>query len=228
MRWRTRVAVTFFVLQIGRRMASTSSVAISATGFVPTVGLALNGVPPAELRYASGLFNLTRNLGGAIGIAAVTTWLQDFGRIHGERFGEALSDANTSGLAHAAARISALTPDHLHAQMILQGELAQRKEASWHTGALLFRKGDPAEGVYGLCGTQACAIGEVYASRVQHRLSCPALWSIGNDPRGGTWLVSGPSRSLRREMHHEVNVVSVLLSYEKRYLVRRGEERRKK
>jgi hypothetical protein len=60
------------------------------------------------------------------------------------------------------------------------------KEASWHTGALLFRKGGPAEGVYGLCGTQASAIGEVYESRVQHRLSCPALWIIGNDPCGGT------------------------------------------
>jgi DHA2 family multidrug resistance protein len=30
-----------------------------------------------ELRYASGLFNLMRNLGGAIGIALVNTWLQD-------------------------------------------------------------------------------------------------------------------------------------------------------
>jgi DHA2 family multidrug resistance protein len=92
---------------------------------VPTVGLALNGVPPEELRYASGLFNLMRNLGGAIGIAAVTTWLQDFGRIHGERFGEALSHANTGALAHAAARISTLTPDHAHAQALLQSELAQ-------------------------------------------------------------------------------------------------------
>ena len=92
---------------------------------VPTVGMALNGVPPDELRYASGLFNLMRNLGGAIGIAAVTTWLQDYGRIHGERFGEALSHANTSVLAHAAARISTITPDAAHAQMILQGELAQ-------------------------------------------------------------------------------------------------------
>ena len=92
---------------------------------VPTVGLALNGVPPEELRYASGLFNLMRNLGGAIGIAAVTTWLQDFGRVHGERFGEALAHANTSGLAHAVARISTVTPDRVHAQALLQSELAQ-------------------------------------------------------------------------------------------------------
>ncbi len=32
----------------------------------------------------------------------------------------------------------------------LQGVVGQRKEASLRTGALLFREGDPAEGVYGL------------------------------------------------------------------------------
>jgi DHA2 family multidrug resistance protein len=92
---------------------------------VPTVGLALNGVPPEELRYASGLFNLMRNLGGAIGIAAVTTWLQDYGRLHGERFGEALGHANTSRLTEAVSKLSASTPDPSHAQRLLQGELAQ-------------------------------------------------------------------------------------------------------
>src|SRR5262249_20767328 len=38
---------------------------------VPSVTLALGGFAQAELRYASGLFNLMRNLGGAIGIAVV-------------------------------------------------------------------------------------------------------------------------------------------------------------
>jgi DHA2 family multidrug resistance protein len=90
---------------------------------VPSVGMALNGVPPEELRYASGLFNLMRNLGGAIGIATVTTWLQDYGRIHGERFGEAI--VNTNALGHAAQRISAAVSDAAHAQLMLKGELAQ-------------------------------------------------------------------------------------------------------
>ena len=92
---------------------------------VPSVGMALNGVPQEELRYASGLFNLMRNLGGAIGIASVTTWLQDYGRIHGERFGEDLSNANTSGLAQAIARVSAFTPDMQHARLLIDGELSQ-------------------------------------------------------------------------------------------------------
>ena len=92
---------------------------------VPSVGLALNGVPPAELRYASGLFNLMRNLGGAIGIAAVTTWLQDFGRMHGERFGEALAHADTSALSTLASRLSTLNPDPVQARLLLDGEIGQ-------------------------------------------------------------------------------------------------------
>ena len=37
----------------------------------PTVTLTLGGLAPERLKLASGLFNLMRNLGGAIGIAAV-------------------------------------------------------------------------------------------------------------------------------------------------------------
>jgi DHA2 family multidrug resistance protein len=58
---------------------------------VPSVNLALSGFAAAELRYASGLFNLMRNLGGAIGIALVNTWLADQTRIHAARFGESLA-----------------------------------------------------------------------------------------------------------------------------------------
>ncbi len=45
---------------------------------VPVVGMALSGLPLAELRPASGLNNLMRNLGGAVGIALVNTWLLRF------------------------------------------------------------------------------------------------------------------------------------------------------
>ncbi len=92
---------------------------------VPAVGMALNSVPPAELRYASGLFNLMRNLGGAIGIAAATTWIQDNVRINAERFGEAMAHANTSLLAGAASRVAAHTADAAHARLMLDGALVQ-------------------------------------------------------------------------------------------------------
>ena len=59
---------------------------------VPAVGMALNGVPPEDLRYASGLFNLMRNLGGAIGIAVVNTWLIDFTRGHAASLSAAMGE----------------------------------------------------------------------------------------------------------------------------------------
>ncbi|HWA90506.1 MAG TPA: DHA2 family efflux MFS transporter permease subunit [Rhizomicrobium sp.] len=92
---------------------------------VPAVGMALNGVPPAELRYASGLFNLMRNLGGAIGIAAATTWIQDDVRRAAERFGEAMAHGNASALAQAAARIASRTADAAHARLMMDGALYQ-------------------------------------------------------------------------------------------------------
>jgi DHA2 family multidrug resistance protein len=92
---------------------------------VPSVGMALNGVPPAELRYASGLFNLMRNLGGAVGIAIVTTLLQDYGRIHGEAFGEALSHGNQSLMGPALERLSSFGADAARARLVLSGEVTQ-------------------------------------------------------------------------------------------------------
>jgi DHA2 family multidrug resistance protein len=43
---------------------------------LPTTSLALGALPPAEVANASGLFNLMRNLGGAIGLAAIDTLIQ--------------------------------------------------------------------------------------------------------------------------------------------------------
>ena len=43
---------------------------------LPATRLALDGWPPEEIADASGLFNLMRNLGGAIGIAMMDTILE--------------------------------------------------------------------------------------------------------------------------------------------------------
>ena len=95
---------------------------------VPSVGLALNGFDQMELRYASGLFNLMRNLGGAIGIAVVNTWLGDQARIHAARMGETLGEAGRHGqdvIGALAAQFGGLTPDHARALAMAQGELAR-------------------------------------------------------------------------------------------------------
>ncbi|PMS35483.1 DHA2 family multidrug resistance protein [Trinickia symbiotica] len=54
----------------------------------PIVTMALGSLPPPRLRSASGLFNLMRNLGGAIGIAVANTMLNDRLNLHYERLAE--------------------------------------------------------------------------------------------------------------------------------------------
>jgi DHA2 family multidrug resistance protein len=73
---------------------------------VPSVGLALGNFEGPELRYASGLFNLMRNLGGAIGIALVNTWLGDNMRLHMLRLSEALGRSSEAA-NEAASRAGA-------------------------------------------------------------------------------------------------------------------------
>jgi DHA2 family multidrug resistance protein len=75
---------------------------------VPTVGLALSSFAGPELRSASGLFNLMRNLGGAIGIATANTWLQDDTRIASLRLGESLSQVKDGGQALTAKLLAVL------------------------------------------------------------------------------------------------------------------------
>jgi DHA2 family multidrug resistance protein len=60
----------------------------------PTVTLTLGSLPPARLKQASGLFNLMRNLGGAMGIAACATILNDRTNLHFYRLAEHLTPAN--------------------------------------------------------------------------------------------------------------------------------------
>jgi len=94
---------------------------------VPSVNMALSGFQGPELRSASGLFNLMRNLGGAIGIATVNTWLQDNARIQALRFGEALAHSGqtardlTAGLTR---QLLTITPDPDRALLMAQGVLS--------------------------------------------------------------------------------------------------------
>ena len=95
---------------------------------VPSVNMALAGFAPAELKYASGLFNLMRNLGGAIGIAVVNTLLLDHTRIASLRLGEAAGQGNGSAgamIGELAKRIQESVPDPVQAQQMAQGLFAQ-------------------------------------------------------------------------------------------------------
>jgi DHA2 family multidrug resistance protein len=72
----------------------------------PIVTLALGSLPPERLKLASGLFNLMRNLGGAIGIAVCGTILNDRANVHFLHLAEHLNASNSGAqalLAHVAA-----------------------------------------------------------------------------------------------------------------------------
>jgi DHA2 family multidrug resistance protein len=57
---------------------------------VPATNMALGALPPTQLKMASALFNTMRNLGGAIGIAAINTWLNSRTNLHWHRLAETL------------------------------------------------------------------------------------------------------------------------------------------
>ncbi len=60
----------------------------------PSVTLGLGSLPPARLKYASGLFNMMRNLGGAVGIALSGALLNDRTALHFTAIASALTPAN--------------------------------------------------------------------------------------------------------------------------------------
>src|ERR1700712_4572974 len=64
----------------------------------PAVTLTLGGLAPERLKLASGLFNLMRNLGGAIGIAACGPILNDRTNLHFLRLAEHLNNTNSAML----------------------------------------------------------------------------------------------------------------------------------
>ena len=58
---------------------------------VPISNIALGTLPPARIKNASGLFNLMRNLGGAVGLAIINTSLNKRQDLHLSRLGEAVN-----------------------------------------------------------------------------------------------------------------------------------------
>ena len=61
---------------------------------VTITNLALGTLPVERLKAASGLLILTRNLGGAVGLAAITTLLSDRSDLHYDRIAETVTSAN--------------------------------------------------------------------------------------------------------------------------------------
>ena len=61
--------------------------------FLPITAIALGTLPPGEIQNASGLYNLMRNLGGAIGLAAINTIIGGRYDLHRDRLAETITTA---------------------------------------------------------------------------------------------------------------------------------------
>jgi DHA2 family multidrug resistance protein len=61
---------------------------------VPATNMALGAVAPSQLKMSSGLFNTMRNLGGAVGIACINTWINSRTNDHWHRLSEHLTTSN--------------------------------------------------------------------------------------------------------------------------------------
>ena len=72
---------------------------------VPITVIALSTLPPERVKNASGLFNLMRNLGGAVGLAVINTLLDERRDFHFARLAEAINWSRST----TAPRIAALT-----------------------------------------------------------------------------------------------------------------------
>jgi MFS transporter, DHA2 family, multidrug resistance protein len=81
---------------------------------IPITNVAIGTLPPDRVKNASGLFNLMRNLGGAVGLAALNTVLDDRIDLHITRLHEAVGwsrGAAVETLANMTARFSSYGSD---------------------------------------------------------------------------------------------------------------------
>ncbi len=110
----------------------------------PAVILGLGSMPPERLKYASGLFNMMRNLGGAVGIAVCGAILNAQTNFHFETIASHLTPANGPMerlLAGLMQRYGALpgSPDGGHVAALKALWLLAYREASTLAYADAFR-----------------------------------------------------------------------------------------
>src|SRR4029077_15419527 len=110
----------------------------------PSVNLGLGSLPAERLKYASGLFNMMRNLGGAVGIAICAAILNDRTNFHFLAIASNLTPANGAmvrlmdGLAQRAGAMLG-SPEAGHAAALKQLWQLAYREASTLAYADAFR-----------------------------------------------------------------------------------------
>jgi DHA2 family multidrug resistance protein len=101
----------------------------------PSITLGLGSLSPARLKYASGLFNMMRNLGGAVGIAICGAILNDRTNLHFVDIASTLTPANHAlgkMMSESGARLGAIlgSPEAGHLAALKQLRDLAYREAS--------------------------------------------------------------------------------------------------
>jgi DHA2 family multidrug resistance protein len=130
---------------------------------VPINNLALGTMPPMKIKNASGLFNLMRNLGGAVGLAVINTLLDKRMDLHLERLREQV----TWGKAAADERLANMT-----AALASRGSDAAL--AATRQLALMVRR-----------QAEVLALADVFLALTLIFLACVSLAAVMRRPAGG-------------------------------------------
>ena len=99
------------------------------TAMIPINNVALGMLPPERVKNASGLFNLMRNLGGAVGLAGLTTILNDRTDLHLAGLHEKLTFASKPALETLDALAQQLQSHGSDAKAMALKELMQMAHA---------------------------------------------------------------------------------------------------
>src|SRR5271170_72814 len=91
---------------------------------VPINNLALGTMPPHKIKNASGLFNLMRNLGGAVGLALINTLLDKRMDLHLERLRESVTWGRQVAVDTLASMTAALAARGSDAELAATRQLA--------------------------------------------------------------------------------------------------------
>ncbi|MBM3549216.1 MAG: DHA2 family efflux MFS transporter permease subunit [Alphaproteobacteria bacterium] len=100
--------------------------------FMPINSIALGTLPPEKVKNASGLYNLMRNLGGAVGLAVLNTILSDQKQLHWNRIAQQVNagrDQVNVWLDSVAAKLSASVADPEVAAMKKLSNIVAREAA---------------------------------------------------------------------------------------------------
>jgi MFS transporter, DHA2 family, multidrug resistance protein len=91
---------------------------------VPINNLALGTMPPHKIKNASGLFNLMRNLGGAVGLAVINTMLDKRMDLHLERLRESVTWGRQAAVDTLSSMTAALAARGSDAELAATRQLA--------------------------------------------------------------------------------------------------------